>query len=172
LFNNLDYCKKLQVNTISYVGKRLLFVPVSLFCAAKPRKNIQMQRFSYHSAQVSCEQLPTGAFEVVFYGLLTKKGFAVLRDHACRFAQGAPSIVMRMDLALLADAEDFMSAAPRLCPHDAVALVVPAERYEQALALASRMATAFGVRRPVFLPDQAPLAYQWASHVARSQCAR
>lgn len=131
-----------------------------------------MLRFSYHSAQVLCEQLSSGASNVAFYGLLTRKGFDVLRAQACQCTHAAPAIVMRMDTALMADAGDFMDARPRGCPHDAVALVVPSDRYEQALVLARKLATAFGVRRPVFLPEQAPLAYQWADFVARSQSER
>ena len=137
-----------------------------------PATNIKMQRFSHHSARVLCKQLPSGACDVAFYGLLTRKGFEVLRAQACRVTHDAPSIVMRMDMAVLADSEDFMDAMARACPHDAVALVVPSDRYEQAMQLARAMASAFGVRRPVFLPEQAPLAYLWAAHVARSQPAR
>jgi len=131
-----------------------------------------MVRFSYHSAQVACEILASGAGSVAFYGVLTRKGFDVLRQQACLSVHEAPAIVMRLDTAVMADRDDFMDATARACPHDAVALVVPSDRYEQALALARKLATAFGVRRPVFLPEQSLMAYRWAAHVARSQFAR
>ncbi len=129
-----------------------------------------MPRFSYHSAQASWQKLSSGANSISFYGFLTRKGFAALRCQVDAQALNAPAIVLRLDTALLAGRDDFIDAD--VCTHEAVALVVPPDRYEQALALSRKMASLWGVRRPVFLPEQAALAYQWAAHVAQSQYAK
>lgn len=130
-----------------------------------------MFKFSYHSAQVKCEELPSGASLISFYGTITHKGFDLLQEQACAHTGAAPSIVMRVDTALLLEdeGEDFLTCSD--CHHEAVALVVPHSRYEQAMRLA-RNAAKLGVRRPVFLPEQAGLAHQWAAYVAQSQSAR
>jgi len=129
-----------------------------------------MTLFSYYSARVTCAKLAGGAVNFSFYGFLTCKGFDALYEPCRLYALGAAAVIVRFDTALLSDDGDYLTAAsPGASGFEAVALVVPANRYDRALRLARTMAAEFGVRRPVFLPEQAGLAHQWAAHVARSQ---
>ena len=138
-----------------------------------PLEIMQFVRFSYHSAQAHCRKLASGVMDVAFFGTLTRNGFDAVNAQAIRHCYGAPAVVLRMDEGLLVESDDYIDGShPVTGDFPAVALVVPASRYERALLLARRSAAAFGVRRPVFLPEQAPLAYLWAAHVARSQPAR
>ena len=132
-----------------------------------------MPRFSHHSARVDFEKLSSGAANVSFYGLITRNGMDALQAQVCGQMCRMPAAVVRVDSALVTG-----GAAPRCpdsgetCHHEAVALVVPPELYDLAMQLARESAAAYGVRRPVFLPEQAALAYQWAAHVAQSPPAR
>ena len=64
------------------------------------------------------------------------------------------------------------AASPGMGDFPAVALVVLPDRYEWALHLARSVATAWGVTRLAFLPEQLAAAHQWAAHVARSHSAK
>lgn len=129
-----------------------------------------MPRISYHSAQVCCETLPSGVVKLSLFGLITREGFNGVYGPARQYATGAPVVIARFDTALISARGDLMSAdSPGIGDFPAVALVVPADRYERALHLARALASAFGVSRPVFLPEQLEAAHQWAAHVARSR---
>lgn len=130
-----------------------------------------MPRFSHHSARADFDKLSSGAAQVSFFGLITRDGLDALQAQVCGQMCRTPAVVVRVDTALVMTG----GAAPRCpdsgksCHHEAVALVVPPDLYDQAMQLARESAAAYGVRRPVFLPEQAEMAYQWAAHVAQSQ---